>query len=40
MDGLRLGGVGGIIGDPCKPRRKTEKRFLELLEGVLRQQPD
>jgi 3',5'-cyclic-AMP phosphodiesterase len=40
MDGLRLGGVGGIIGDPCKPRRKSEKRYVELLEGVLRQQPD
>jgi hypothetical protein len=40
MDGLRLGGVGGIIGDPFKPRRKSEMRFAELLEGVLRQQPD
>ncbi len=40
MDGLRLGGVGGIIGDPFKPCRKSEKRFVELLEGVLGHQPD
>jgi Icc-related predicted phosphoesterase len=40
MTGCRLGGVGGIIGDPVKPRRKSERRYLELLEGVLRQQPD
>jgi hypothetical protein len=40
MDGLRLGGIGGIIGDPSKPRRKSEKRFVELLEGVLRHEPD
>jgi Icc-related predicted phosphoesterase len=40
MDGVRLGGVGGIIGDPSKPRRKSEKRFVELLESVLRDHPD
>jgi Icc-related predicted phosphoesterase len=40
LEGLRVGGVGGIIGDPSKPRRKSAKRFLELLENVLRQQPD
>jgi hypothetical protein len=40
MDGLRLGGVGGILGDSSRPRRKSESRFVELLEGVLRQQPD
>jgi Icc-related predicted phosphoesterase len=40
LDGCRLGGVGGIIGDPGKPRRKSERRYLELLESVLREQPD
>jgi Icc-related predicted phosphoesterase len=40
VDGLRLGGVGGVIGDPFKPCRKSEKRFVELLEGVLRRRPD
>jgi hypothetical protein len=39
-DGLRLGGVGGVIGNPSKPRRKSERRFVELLEGVLGRQPD
>jgi Icc-related predicted phosphoesterase len=40
VDGLRVGGVGGIIGDSDKARRKPERRYLELLENVLRQQPD
>jgi Icc-related predicted phosphoesterase len=40
LDGCRLGGVSGIIGDPHKPRRKSERRFIELLEGILRGQPD
>jgi Icc-related predicted phosphoesterase len=40
LDGCRLGGVSGIIGDPHKPRRKSERRYIELLEGVLRGQPD
>ena len=40
LDGCRLGGVGGVIGAPYKPRRKAEQRYLELLEGVLRTQPD
>jgi Icc-related predicted phosphoesterase len=40
LDGCRLGGVGGILGDPRKPRRKSERRYVELLEGVLRGQPD
>jgi 3',5'-cyclic-AMP phosphodiesterase len=40
MDGCRLGGVSGIIGDPCKPRRKSESRYVQLLEEVLRGQPD
>jgi Icc-related predicted phosphoesterase len=40
MDGCRLGGVSGIIGDPFKPRRKSERRYLDLLEGILRDQPD
>jgi Icc protein len=40
LTGCRLGGVGGVIGDPAKPRRKSERRYLELLESVLRRQPD
>jgi Icc protein len=40
LEGCRLAGVSGIIGDPVKPRRKSERRYLEPLEGVLREQPD
>jgi Icc protein len=40
MTGCRLGGVSGIIGDPVKPRRKSERRYFELLERVLGDQPD
>jgi Icc-related predicted phosphoesterase len=40
LDGFRVGGVGGIIGDSFKPRRKSEHRYLELLEGILVSQPD
>jgi Icc protein len=40
LDGCRLGGVSGIIGNPCMPRRKSEQQYLELLEKVLLEQPD
>jgi Icc protein len=40
LDGCRVGGVGGIIGDPRKPRRKSAQRYLDLLEAVLLGQPD
>ncbi len=39
LDGLRIGGVSGIIGDPAKVNRKTEQNFLRVLEDVLVQQP-
>jgi hypothetical protein len=39
-DSCRLAGVGGIIGDPVKPNRKSERRYLGLLEDVLGAQPD
>jgi Icc-related predicted phosphoesterase len=40
MTGCRLGGVSGIVGNPFKPCRKPERRYLELLAIVLRQRPD
>jgi Icc protein len=40
LDGCRLGGVGGIIGNPRMPRRKSEQHFLELLEKVVLDRPD
>lgn len=33
-DGLRIGGVSGIVGKPTKPRRKTEAAFREALARV------
>jgi hypothetical protein len=39
LDGLRIGGVGGIIGKPTKVNRKTEPDYLRLLEDVLVQSP-
>ena len=40
LDGCRVGGVSGIIGSPSMPCRKSEQRYLELLEKVLLDQPD
>jgi len=40
LDGLRVGGVGGIIGRPDKLGRREEGEFLELLGGVLHQEPE
>lgn len=34
-DGLRIGGVSGIIGKPTKPMRKTEAAFTAALRAVL-----
>lgn len=35
LDGLRLGGIGGVIGNPSNPRTRTEERFTELVRGVI-----
>jgi 3',5'-cyclic-AMP phosphodiesterase len=35
LAGLRIGGVGGIIGNKQKPGRRTEDVQLALVEGVL-----
>src|SRR2546430_230232 len=40
LDGLRVGGVGGIIGHSDKWQRKTELEFRTALAGVLAEQPD
>ncbi|NVI98559.1 metallophosphoesterase [Myxococcus sp. AM009] len=39
VDGLRVGGVSGIIGRPDKPGRRDEEAFLRSLRHVLRQDP-
>jgi Icc-related predicted phosphoesterase len=40
LDGLRIGGVGGIIGNPRKPGRRSEVDQLRTIEQVLDQAPD
>lgn len=39
-DGLKLAGLGGIIGRPGKPFRKTQEQFLFSLETLLAGRPD
>jgi Icc-related predicted phosphoesterase len=40
IDGLRIGGVGGIIGNPRKPGRRSEGDQLRTLEHVIGQGVD
>ncbi|KFE67217.1 hypothetical protein DB31_8570 [Hyalangium minutum] len=40
VDGLRLGGVSGIIGRTDKPGRRAEADQLKRIQGVLRQEPE
>ncbi|MES9831903.1 MAG: metallophosphoesterase [Candidatus Thiodiazotropha sp. DIVDIV] len=34
VDGLTLGGIGGIIGKPGKPRRRSESEYLSILDAL------
>jgi Icc protein len=40
VDGLRIGGVSLIIGNPAKPGRRSEDDFLASLQRVLDDEPD
>ncbi|NTX37757.1 metallophosphoesterase [Myxococcus sp. CA051A] len=40
LEGLRVGGVGGIIGNPDKAGRRGETDFLRQLDATLRETPD
>ena len=40
IDGLRFGGVGGVIGNPNKPGRRDEAAHLDALLDVIRAEPD
>jgi hypothetical protein len=40
LGGLRIGGVGGIVGNTDKPGRRDADTFLSLIERVLAQGPD
>ncbi len=39
-DGLRVAGIGGIVGDPRKPRRKSPREFTRMARAILRERPD
>jgi len=40
IDGLKIAGLGGIIGNPRRPRRRSEQQYTECLEALLRHQTD
>lgn len=40
IHGVRIGGLGGIIGNPSRPQRRTEEDYLRALDDVLRQGVD
>jgi Icc protein len=40
VDGLRIAGLGGIIGNPSRPQRRTEEDYFRTLSSLLRGQPD
>lgn len=40
MAGLRVGGIGGIIGKPSRPQRREETNYIRTLESVLSQRID
>jgi hypothetical protein len=40
LDGLRVGGVGGVIGDPQRPGRRWQEDFLAAIELALEGTPD
>lgn len=39
LDGLRVGGVGGIVGSPSKPNRRAPDDFTALMSRALVQSP-
>jgi 3',5'-cyclic-AMP phosphodiesterase len=39
-DGLRVAGLGGVIGNPRKPYRRNESDFLNALRSLLSEKPD
>lgn len=40
IDGLRVAGIGGIMGNPRRPFRRAGTEFLNLLQGLLEHHPD
>lgn len=40
VGGLRIAGLGGIIGNSRKPHRRSEEDYLDALQSLLDQRPD
>jgi len=40
LDGLLIAGVGGIIGNPRKPQRKSDQEYLAHVERLAEKHPD
>lgn len=40
VDGLRIGGVSGIVGKPTKNQRRTEEDFFGALDAITLKKPD
>ncbi len=40
LDGRRLAGLGGIIGNPKRPHRRTDEEYMFCLESLLERQPE
>jgi len=40
IDGLKIAGLGGIIGNPRRPRRRSDDQYAECLGALLRHQTD
>jgi Icc-related predicted phosphoesterase len=40
LGGLRIAGIGGIIGDPRKLQRRSEEDYLNTLDTLLEPRPD
>lgn len=40
IGGLKIAGLGGIIGNPRRPRRRSEEQYTGCLEALLRHQTD
>jgi Icc protein len=40
VDGIRIGGISGIIGKPSKPFRRSEKDFRRTLRQLFKELPD
>lgn len=40
LGGLRIAGLGGIIGKPTRPQRREQEHYLQTLKHLLQQSPD